>query len=357
MTQPEPTDDAHLAELLPLERLGPVLAQTMDDPRWTEATASLISGGKSNLTFAVTSQAGTVIVRRPPSGDLLPSAHDMGREARIQRCLADTPVPVPPIRYEDRDGDLIGVPFYVMDQVSGFVIRDELPTAYQDQPDAPLRIADALVDVMAQLHAVDPDQVGLGDYGRPHGFLERQIRRWTSQWESSKTHEVVEVSELAARLQAAMPEQKYTGIAHGDYRLDNCLMADDDPGRLTAVLDWELSTLGDPLTDLGMFLFYWGRPGEQPPTITPGLTRTEPGFPGPDHLVDRYADLTGFDLGDLEFYLAFAHFKFAVIAQGIAARVKAGSMGGQDFGDLDTEVLRVARDGLHHAEQIATTRG
>ena len=333
------------ADLVRLDLLGPALADATGDARWRALDAVLIAGGKSNLTFELTSAAGALILRRPPSGELLPSAHDMGREARIQRALAGTSVPVPKIVLTEPGGDLLGVPFYVMEKVPGHVIRDELPDGYAQTPAEKLAMTDALVDVLADLHTVDADAIGLGDYGRPHGYLERQLRRWNGQWEKSKTHEVAAVDELGAQLATLRPESQRASIVHGDYRLDNCLMALADPSRVAAVLDWELSTLGDPLTDLGLLLFYWREPGEDKPALTPAVTRN-PGFPGRAHLVERYARRTGAQLDDMAFYEAFAYFKFAVIAQGIAARVAAGSMAGQDFGNLDEEVTKIAEGGL-----------
>ena len=290
------------------------------------------------------------VLRRPPLGHVLPTAHDMGREARIQRALEGTSVPVPKIVLTEPGADLLGVPFYVMEKVPGHIIRDELPDGYAQTPAEKLALTDALVDVLAELHAVDPEAIGLGDYGRPHGYLERQIRRWNGQWEKSKTHEVAAVDELGAQLVTLRPESQRASIVHGDYRLDNCLMALADPARVAAVLDWELSTLGDPLTDLGLLLFYWREPGEDKPALTPAVTRS-PGFPGRAHLVERYARRTGAQLDDMAFYEAFAYFKFAVIAQGIAARVAAGSMAGQDFGDLDQEVTKIAEDGLSRLKE------
>jgi aminoglycoside phosphotransferase (APT) family kinase protein len=338
------------ADLVRPDRLGPVLADATGDGRWRSLDAALIAGGKSNLTFELTSAAGALILRRPPSGELLPSAHDMGREARIQRALEATSVPVPKIVLTEPDADLLGVPFYVMEKVPGHIIRDELPDGYAQTPAEKLALSDALVDVLADLHAVDPEAIGLGDYGRPHGYLERQLRRWNGQWEKSKTHEVAAVDELGAQLAKLQPESQRASIVHGDYRLDNCLMALADPARVAAVLDWELSTLGDPLTDLGLLLFYWREPGEDKPALTPAVTRN-PGFPGRGHLVERYARRTGAQLDDMAFYEAFAYFKFAVIAQGIAARVAAGSMAGQDFGDLDQEVTKIAEDGLSRLKE------
>jgi aminoglycoside phosphotransferase (APT) family kinase protein len=338
------------ADLVRLDLLGPVLAEATGDRRWRSLDATLIAGGKSNLTFEVTSAAGAVILRRPPSGELLPSAHDMGREARIQRALAGTSVPVPRIVLTEPSGDLLGVPFYVMEKVPGHVIRDRLPDGYAQTPAEKLALTDALVDVLADLHAVDPEAIGLGDYGRPRGYLERQLRRWNGQWEKSKTREVAAVDELGARLARLRPESRRASIVHGDYRLDNCLMALAGPARVAAVLDWELSTLGDPLTDLGLLLFYWREPGEDALALTPAVTRN-PGFPGRAYLAERYARRTGAELDGMGFYEAFAYFKFAVIAQGIAARVAAGSMAGQDFGNLDEEVARIAEDGLSRLKE------
>ena len=331
-------------DLVRPDRVGPAIAGATGNDEWTDLSAELVSGGKSNLTFELASPAGRLILRRPPTGNLLPSAHDMGREARIQRALAPTPVPVAPIVLED-GGELIGVPFYVMEKVPGHVIRDALPDGYATTPDERQLLAYTLVDTLAALHAVDPDAVGLSDYGHPAGFLQRQLRRWGGQWAASRTTEVPAVEELGRRLARSRPATSAHTIVHGDFRLDNCLTDQTDPGRIAAVLDWELSTLGDPLTDLGMLIFFWRGPGEPSTSLTPGVTHL-PGFPDRAEVIDRYAARTGADLSQIAYYEAFAHYKFAIIAQGIAARVQAGSMGGQDFGDLDDEVRHVAAGGL-----------
>ena len=303
-----------------------------------------MAGGKSNLTFELTSDAGAVVLRRPPDGPLLPRAHDMGREARVQRALAPTAVPVPAILLEDA-GELIGVPFYVMEKVDGYVVRDALPDGYAESAADRHAIADVLVDTLADLHGVAPAEVGLSGFGRPSGFGERQVRRWSEQWERSKSRDVPAVDELARRLRADPPAGPGGVIVHGDFRLDNCLLARRLPPAVAAVLDWELSTLGDPLADLGLLLFYWRESGEAKPVLTPAPSML-PGFPPRSYLADRYAKRTGADLDDLGAYVALAHFKAAVIAQGIAARVQAGSMAGQEFGDLDAEVERIADEGL-----------
>lgn len=333
-----------LHELARPDLLGPSIAVVTGDERWRQCEASLITGGKSNLTFELRSEAGELILRRPPSGSLLPSAHDMGREARVQRALQGTPVPVPRVVLHD-GGHLLGVPCYVMTKVPGHVIRDELPAGYAAGMADRTALADALVDVLVDLHTIDPADVGLTAYGRPDGFLERQLRRWSRQWESTMTVTVPAMDELAAQLGRQLPAHHRRSIVHGDYRLDNCLMDTTDPARVAAVLDWELSTLGDPLTDLGMLLFYWVEQGAPRPVLTPSVTQLD-GFPRRGHLAERYARGTGVALEELAFYEGLAHFKFAAIAQGIAARVAAGAMAGQDFGDLDDEVRRIAEMGL-----------
>lgn len=337
------------AALTGLDRLAPALAEATEDDRWRSCTAELIIGGKSNLTFTLRSEAGELVLRRPPTGNLLPSAHDMAREARVQRGLAGTDVPVPRIVLAD-EGDLIGVQFYVMEKVPGHVVRDQLPDGWAETPEERRAMAFALADTLAALHAVDYEAVGLGDYGRPEGFMARQVRRWSGQWEKSRSREVPEMEELARRLAADVPRQQRATIVHGDFRTDNVIYDAGDPGRINAVLDWELSTLGDPMSDVGLLMLYWREAGEDGLSLIPGVSHL-PGFPSRAEMLDRYATTAGVDLDDLTWYQAFAHFKFAVIVQGVSARSKAGAMGGQDFGDLDDLVLRLAAEGLDHLKE------
>jgi len=326
-----------------LDLVGPALARALGDPGWERLEASLVSGGKSNLTFELTSDAGEAVLRRPPDGPLLPRAHDMAREARVQRALAGTVVPVAAILFEDA-GELIGVPFYVMEKVDGYVIRT-LPAGWAESPGDRRAIADVLVDTLADLHAIDPEEIGLSGFGRPAGLGERQVRRWSDQWERSKSRDVPAVDELGRLLRANPPKGPGGAIVHGDFRIDNCLMGKQMPPTVKAVLDWELATLGEPLADLGLFLFYWREPGDHRPAMTPSPTM-QPGFPPRAYLAERYAERTGADLSDLSSWVALAHFKSAVIAQGIAARVQAGSMAGQEFGNIGGEVDRIAAEGL-----------
>ncbi|MFE9106413.1 phosphotransferase family protein [Actinomadura geliboluensis] len=344
---------AGLDELVRPDRLGAALARATGDAAWTELTATLLAGGKSNLTFLLTSPAGELVMRRPPSGELLPSAHDMAREARVQRALASSPVPVARVVLDD-DGAVIGSPFYVMERVQGHVIRDGMPDGYAEGPGQRAELAFALVDVLAALHRIDPRSVGLDGFGRPDGFLDRQVRRWTDQWRRSRTAAVAPVEELGRRVAEAVPASRGASIVHGDFKLDNCVMDPHDPGRMRALLDWEMSTLGDPLTDLALLLFYWQEPGEPGLRLTPAVTAL-PGFPSRAEIAARYCRQTGVEMADLPFYEALAHFKCAVITQGVAARQRAGAMAGQEFGDLDDEVRAIAERGLRRLDARRTS--
>jgi aminoglycoside phosphotransferase (APT) family kinase protein len=262
----------------------------------------------------------------------------------VQRALASTAVRVPEIVLDD-DGAAFGVPFYVMAKVEGDVIHNEFPPSLAASSGSRRRLGLSLVDFLADLHAVPYAEVGLDDFGRPEGFVERQVRRWVRQWESTRTSDVPEVERLADLLREQIPRSRSAAVVHGDFRLDNCVVRADCAEPVRAVLDWEMSTVADPLTDLGMLLFYWVEAGEPQHILSPSVTATR-GFPSRADLVERYADRTGRDLRDLWFYLALAHLKFAVIAQGIRVRVDSGAMAGQDFGDLSDEVRRVAAAGL-----------
>jgi len=251
------------------------------------------------------------------------------REHRVISALGGTPVPVPRTLHLCTDTAVLGAPFYVMERVVGVHVVDALPPGYADEPAQRREIADALVDVLADLHAVDPVAVGLADFGRPEGFLQRQVRRWTTQWEATRDTDRPDLDALAARLAETVPASARTGITHGDYRLDNCLLDPQVRGRIRAVLDWEMSTLGDPLADLAMLFVYWPQAGEDIASV-PGVS-TLPGFPTRLELAERYAARTGADLSVLPWYVAFAWFKFAAIVAGIVARSAAGAMAGKDI--------------------------
>lgn len=330
--------------------VGGFLARALQDPRWADCTVELIAGGMSNLTYVVASTAGAVVLRRPPTSSVLPTAHDMVREHRVLTGLVGTPVPVPRPLTLCTDPDVLGAPFYVMEKVEGVIVSRGLPDGFADSPADRESLAWGLVDVMADLHAVDPAAVGLADFGRPEGFLDRQVRRWTRQWEASRDRERPELDRLATALAASVPLSPTGPIVHGDYRLDNCLLDPERPGVIRAVLDWEMSTLGDPLADLGLLLVYWQQHDDAVPrpTVTPPITGAL-GFPGRQAVAERYAERSGRDISALPWYVGFGFFKLAVIVTGIAARVRAGAMAGKgdaNVASLVDPLVALGRDAL-----------
>jgi aminoglycoside phosphotransferase (APT) family kinase protein len=293
----------------------------------------LVAGGRSNLTYKVTDATGaSVVLRRPPTGHVLPTAHDMSREHRIVTALGPTPVPVAKTLGLCLDADVTGAPFYVMEFVNGLVLRDA-PTAERELDDAGRRRAsESIAQVLADLHAVDVDAVGLGDLGRHEGYLARQLKRWHGQFDQSQPEgaaRVVEVDHVYERLSEAMPSQDGVAIVHGDYRLDNTMLAGD--GSVAAVLDWEICTLGDPLADLGLLMVYWAEPGDTMTAL--GLAPTVvPGFASRSELKGWYAERTGRDVSKLDYYVAFGYWKLACILQGVLFRYLGGAGGGDRSG-------------------------
>src|SRR6476660_3882392 len=274
-----------------LSRLQPWFAANVAGATGGPLHASLISGGRSNLTYSVGEDAHEWVLRRPPLGHVLPTAHDMAREYTVLSALSGTDVPVPRTLAFCSDETVNDAPFYVMEKVEGTILRTPAELAQLAADDA-RRCSEELIDVLVAIHAVDYRAVGLDDFGHPDGYVERQVRRWGEQWERSKTRELPIVDELARRLRASIPTSPPPTIVHGDYRLDNTMLAPGDPGRIVAVLDWEMATLGDPLADVGLFLVYWGRDqtdlGGGDPTDGPGA-----GFLSRDEIVQRYADGSG----------------------------------------------------------------
>jgi aminoglycoside phosphotransferase (APT) family kinase protein len=327
--------------------VGPLLADVLHDARWSECDVALISGGKSNLTYRVACDAGEIILRRPPLGHILPTAHDMRREYRVLTALEGTRVPVPRTLYE---GDELGAPFYLMERVPGHICRNLLPDGYADTPQERRAIGEALVDVLAALHSVDPSEVGLADFGRPEGFMARQLRRWSQQWEASRQEALPALDALRDDLTRSLPPERVHAIVHGDYRLDNTVLHATRPGRIVAVLDWEMSTLGDPLTDLGALLAFWSEEDDHDALtaarIVAPVTSAE-GFPSRAEVIERYARQTGFDVSDADWYQAFAFFKLAVVCQGIAARAAGGAMVGSGFDDAQRLVAPLVDAGRH----------
>jgi aminoglycoside phosphotransferase (APT) family kinase protein len=289
-----------------------------------------ISGGRSNLTFAVTDSAGgRWALRRPPLGERLGSAHDMSREHRVIAGLQDTAVPVPPLAGLCEEESVNGAPFYVMEVVEGAVLRTKPEVEGAFDAGERHAIGERVVDTLVDLHDVDPDEVGLGELGRKQDYVARQLRRWSGQWEKSKTRELEVVDDVHRRLEARIPEQGPATIVHGDYRLDNMILAGD--GRVAAVVDWELCTLGDPLADVGLLMVYWSQPGDEFAPLFEAPTLAE-GFPLRDELRDRYAERSGRDLSELDFYVALGYWKLAIILEGVFARYTAGQYGKTDEG-------------------------
>lgn len=338
------------------------IASGIDEPavdRWLAAHVpgarppfryTLIAGGRSNLTYEARATDGRrLVLRRPPLGHVLQSAHDVLREHRIVSALAPTPVPVAPALAACEDAAVTGAPFFVMDFVEGAVLRtaEEAESAYDEAQRR--RVGEALVDVLADLHAVDPDAVGLGTLGRRDAYVERQLRRWHAQFEGSKDQDVPEVVEAHRRLAERVPPQRQTTLVHGDFRIDNCLLAPD--GTVAAVLDWELCTLGDPLADLGLLLMYWVEPGEDTATVLTGTATAAPGFPDRAALAARYAERSGADLSQLDYYVALASWKLACVFDGIRARYGAGVMGDEDA--LSVEACRAQ---VQHLAEAALER-
>ena len=285
---------------------------------------SLIAGGHSNLTYRVVDADGTWrVLRRPPLGHVLATAHDMAREHRIISAVGTTGVPVPCTLGLCTDEAVNGAPFYVMSFVEGTVL-DSVEKGAEVPAAAKPALSAHLIDVLADLHAVDVDAVGLGTLAKREGYVERQLKRWTTQWQNSKTRELPAVDEVARRLALDIPEQAGVSIAHGDYRFGNCL-ADVPNGRIAAVLDWELCTLGDPLADVGYLAVYWTDPGVVPARSNDPTAAG--GFGSHADLVARYAARTGRDVSRIPYYVAFSRFRLAVIGEGVYARYLHGVMG------------------------------
>ena len=303
----------------------------------------LIAGGRSNLTYRVTDANGMrMVLRRPPLGHVLATAHDMAREHRIISAVGSTGVPVPRCLGLCTDEEVNGAPFYVMAFVDGVVL--DSPEKGEVLPQhLRTKASEHLIDVLADLHAVDIDAVGLGDLAKREGYVERQVKRWSTQWENSKTRELPAIEEVSRLLSRDIPVQQGVSIAHGDYRFGNVL-TDVNEGRVAAVLDWELCTLGDPLADLGYIGIYWTDPGQQINRANDpsGLA----GFPRYDDLVERYARRTGRDVSNIGYYRAFSSFRLAVISEGVYARYLKGAMGNQDF---DPTPMKLSTENLAEA--------
>ena len=303
--------------------------------------------GHSNLTYSVSLGEKEMVLRRPPFGSKVKSAHDMGREYNVLAKL-HTAYPTPrPLLY-CTDDSVLGAPFYVMERVRGVILRRNLPAGLALPHDIARKLSESFIDNLAALHGLDYAALGLGELGKPQGYLERQVRGWTERYQGSKTHDLPEVEPLSAWLREHMPPRSGATLVHNDYKYDNMLLDPLDITRIKAVLDWEMCTLGDPLTDLGTALAYWINPDDPPemqmvrwgPTIVPGMLRRA-------EMAQRYAEKTGRDLSDIVFYYVFAMFKVAVIIQQIYYRYFHGLTKDERFGSLGEVAKTLMKVGLN----------
>ena len=308
---------------------------------------SLISGGRSNLTYRLDFGDQTVVLRRPPLGHVLPTAHDMSREYRVLSALAGTSIPVPaPVAFCE-DTEITGAPFYLMRYVAGRVLRTR-----EDGADVTVeqarRLSECVIDMLAAIHGVDIEAVGLAGFGRPAGYMTRQLARWQRQWELSNSREVPGYDDLVRRLAADLPQSTDGTLVHGDLRLDNMLVRLDTT-QVAAVVDWEMSTLGDPLADLGLTLMYWSDPGDDDwlRASEGGSVTTIPGFMTRAEAARRYSELTGRDISSIGYYMAFGCFKLAVVLEGIHARFLQNKTVGEGFEREGPAVPRLIQRAHH----------
>jgi aminoglycoside phosphotransferase (APT) family kinase protein len=316
-----------------------------------EAPSSLdaapLGDGHSNVTFSLSTG---VVLRRPPRGPLPPSAHDVLREARLLRALEQTPVRVPKVLAVCEDPAAIGAPFYIMERVEGVVVTDVLPEPL-DNPAQRGRIADELIEALVELHAVDWSTVGLEGFGKPTGYLERQLRRFSGLWEHNRTRELPEVERIYEWLAAHLPESPAATIVHGDYRLGNTMLATDAPARLVAIFDWEMATIGDPLADLGYLMIHWLEPSDRPiGSFNLQSVTALPGFPTRQQLIARYEERSGRSMQALNWYVTLALWKAVVFMEGNYKRALRGSTDDPFLKTFGESVVQLARRAVEVTE-------
>jgi len=304
--------------------------------------------GHSCETFFLDRDGDELVLRRPPRGAFLPTAHDVRREFTVLDAIKDTPVRVPRPLLMCEDESVMGAPFYVMQRKRGIVIRDELPAAFTEEHRA--RIGDELVDTLVELHSVDWRACGLEGFGKPSGYLERQLKRWTGQMELTLPHTrpVPDLERLGEWLHEELPESSGATLVHGDYKLDNVMYAEDPPARLISIFDWEMSTLGDPLADLGWMISFWREPDDPKVDVFSDLNAVtaQPGFRTREELVARYADAMGRSVNGLDWYVVLAIWKLAILLEGSYARHLAGMTDDPFFAQLDRGVPALAARAL-----------
>jgi len=310
--------------------------------------AEPIGEGHSNVTYVIRRGNEEVVLRRPPRPPLPPSAHDVLREARLLRAVEDQPVRTPRVLATCEDESVIGAPFYVMEKVAGDVITTQVPPAL-DTPNQHERIVDELVDALVEVHAVDWQACGLEGYGRPTGYLERQLRRFGGLWEHNKTREIATLDRVTAWLASNRPESGPATIVHGDYRLGNTMFAPGAPARLCAIFDWELATIGDPLADVGYLTATYAQPGDPDTNFTRFAVTTQGGFPARAELIARYEERSGRSMSNVAWYATLALWKAAVFLEGSYKRLLAGTTDDPFFKLLDRGVPALAE----HAWAVA----
>lgn len=336
------------------------LPETLPGPLIDRARIELeqFPGGHSNLTYLVRLGGQEFVLRRPPFGPVAPTAHDMPREYRLLKLIHPLFRLAPRPYLLCEDASIIGVPFYLMERRCGLVIRRDPPKEIGDDLDLRCRVSEAMVDTLANLHAVEIYSSGLAGIGKPVGFVTRQVKGWTERWHRSKTSELPEIDDVIAWLGERIPPEpdpeagSPATLVHNDFKLDNVMLDAKDPARVVAVLDWEMCTVGDPLIDLGIFLCYWAKkedPEARRESISP--VTTEPGWISRREIIDRYAEKTGRDVSGIAFYEVFALFKTAVVLQQIYFRWWRGQTRDERFKEFDRRVNGLARAALELAQQ------
>lgn len=334
---------------LDLERLLPWFRENVADAR--DLSAQVIGHGRSNITYRLESNGRSWVLRRPPLSHVQESAHDMTREFRVISALHPTGFPVPEPYALCTDTEVIGAQFYVMEYVEGFIAVDPSEVAKRYSESQRRALGEELIDVLVRLHSFVPAEVGLADFGKPQGYLERQVRRFSQQLEEIRYRDTPELDELARRLQRAIPPERKPGIVHGDYRLDNAII--DEKGKIVAVLDWEMSTLGDSLADLGLLRMYWGQGTSRQLAIGGTPVMALPGFPTWEEAAARYEEKSGTNLDNLDFYAVLAHFKLGVILENMYKRFLGGGTVGGGFETIGQQAVLLGRRGLEIADASA----
>ena len=337
------TEDPELIEVRADERLDLERLRGWLGPRLPGAEGALelrqFGGGHANLSYLLRFADREFVLRRPPLGPVAPSAHDMAREHRVLHTLPDAFALAPRSYVYCDDPAIIGAPFHVLERRPGIVIRTDLPRAHKGRPTLNRRIGEMLVDVLAALHMVDPAAVGLDDLGRPEGFVRRQLDGWARRWQAAKDRDMARLDQVVDWLGRRLPDSAGVVLLHNDFKLDNMMVAADDPARATAVLDWDMCTRGDPLMDLGYLLNFWAEAGDDPAWFDAAAMPTwYDGFPTRAHAIERYRRQTGFDVASIRWYQVFGAFKLAVVLQQIYIRHVRGQTQDQRFADLDRRV-------------------